>query len=117
MSDYSKKIYIPHSDVFTLYLKNNDAFYYSVKAERKSSSVESHPQISYTEDSVVLEKAVPHSEKGIRLSQTSVFYEPEVRVLDNSMLIYDKTYLPIEVPKKTVEILYRWKLQMLIMAR
>lgn len=107
-SDYSKKIYIPHSDVFTLYLKNNDAFYYSVKVERKSSSVESHlKQLSYTEDSVVLEKAVPHSEKGVRLSQTSVFYEPEVRVLDNSMLIYDKTYLPIEVPEKTVEILYR----------
>ena len=107
-SDYTKEIYIPHNDVYTLYLKNNDAFYYSVKVERKSGSVENHlKKLSYKQDSILLEKPVPHSEKGVRLTQSSVFYEPEMRVLDNSMLAYDKTYLPIEVPKKTVEILYR----------
>jgi hypothetical protein len=107
-SDYNKKLYIPHDDVYTLYLKNNDAFYYSVSVERKSSSVENQlKKLSYHEDSIVLEKPIPYSEKGVRLTQSSVFYEPEMRVLDNSMLSYDKTYLPIEVPKKTIEILYR----------
>lgn len=94
---FSVKIYFPKES------------YYNLEVSRKSGSVDNYlSKAKLIRDSVVVSKKTNKSKIGTTMAFEKVFNQPKKFIVSNtfSMSGESKVYVPIEIPKNTVEFIY-----------
>jgi hypothetical protein len=94
---FSVKIYFPKES------------YYNLEVSRKSGSVDNYlSKAKLIRDSVVVGKKTNKSKIGITMTFEKVFNQPKKFIVSStfSMSGESKVYVPIEIPKNTVEFIY-----------